>query len=222
VVTSNPADRPATPAVASVGVAACGAIAADVAAVASARGWPVEVKPLPPLLHNHPERIAAAVELALDDLAQRHDRLAVGYADCGTYGVLDEVCRRRGLARLGGAHCYDVYAGSARVRKMLEDEPGTYLLTDFLALSFRRTILAELGLDRHPQLRDDYFGHYTRAVWLAQRRTTELEAGARAAAATLGLPLQVVEVGLAGLEAELTALLTPTSGHSPPVEPPRK
>jgi hypothetical protein len=191
----------------SVGIVACGAIAADLNVVAEARGWAVEVRPLPPLLHNHPERIAAAVVEALDELGSRHERLAVGYADCGTYGALDEVCERRGVPRLGGAHCYDVYATASRMHEMFEAQPGTYVLTDFLALSFRRTILAELGLDRYPELREDYFRHYTRVVWLAQRRTPVLEASARDAAAALGLPLEVVDVGLTHLEAELARLL---------------
>lgn len=189
------------------GVVACGAIAADVSRVAEQRGWGIEVKPLPPLLHNHPERIAASVEAALDDLATRHDRLAVAYADCGTYGALDAVCRRRGVRRLGGQHCYDVFAGVEPIKAMLDDEPGTYLLTDFLASSFRRTILAELSLDRHPELRDDYFGHYRRVVWLTQHRTPLLEQQAHQAAEALGLPLEVVDVGLTGLEAELQLLL---------------
>jgi hypothetical protein len=208
-MTTSSVDAPVAVGTASVGVVACGAIASDISTVAAERGWQVEVKPLPPLLHNHPERIAEAVDTALDELAQRHERLAVGYADCGTYGALDELCVRRGVARLGGAHCYDVYAGVQRMTRLFEAEAGTYVLTDFLALSFRRTILAELGLDRHPQLRDDYFRHYTRVVWLAQRRTPELEAGAREAAAALDLPLEVVDVGLTGLEAELAALIAP-------------
>jgi hypothetical protein len=191
----------------SVGIVACGAIAADLTAIADERRWAVEVRPLPPLLHNHPERIAAAVDDALDELGERHERLAVGYADCGTYGALDEVCERRGVPRLGGAHCYDVYATASRMREMFEAQPGTYVLTDFLALSFRRTILAELGLDRYPELHEDYFRHYTRVVWIAQRRTPALEASASDAADALGLPLEVVDVGLTHLEAELAHLL---------------
>jgi hypothetical protein len=203
-----------------VGVVACGAIAADVAAVAERKGWPVEVHPLPPLLHNHPEQIAAAVDDALDSLAGRHDRLAVAYADCGTYGALDEVCRRRGIPRLRGQHCYDVYAGADQTRRLFDAEPGTYVLTDFLARSFRRSVLAELGLDRHPELRDDYFRHYTRVVWLAQRRTPELEKSAQDAAAALGLPLEVVDVGLERLSAELAALVSPDTSPPPPDQTP--
>lgn len=141
-------------------------------------------------------------------LRVRYATVAVAYADCGTYGALDELCGRLGLRRLGGAHCYDVLAGAARLQALMQREPGTYVLTDFLVRSFERTVVAELGLDRWPELRDDYFGHYRRAVWLAQRPTARLSALARAAAETLGLPLTVVPVGDAGLERELAALLS--------------
>ncbi len=190
-----------------IAVVACGALATDLGILVERRGWPVDIHPLPPLLHNHPERIAGQVAALADRLADRYETIAVGYADCGSYGAVDEVCRQRGLARLGGSHCYDVYAGQRRLAAALESEPGTYLLTDFLAMSFDRTVVQELGLDRHPELRDDYFGHYTRVVWLAGRRTPQVEAAARAAADRIGLPLEVLDVGLDGLERELEALL---------------
>ena len=134
--------------------------------------------------------------------------VAVGYADCGTYGSLDEVCDRLGLRRLEGLHCYDVYAGASQIETFFADQPGTYLLTDFLVKSFARTVETELGLDRYPELRDDYFRHYTRMVWLAQEETPELRAAAEAAAARIGLPLTVVPTGHGGLERALATLLT--------------
>jgi hypothetical protein len=168
----------------------------------------VDVHPLPPLLHNHPERIAGQVESLVGRLRPRYGaRLAVGYADCGTYGALDEVCGRLGLARLGGAHCYDMFAGQREMAAMFEAEPGTYVLTDFLVRSFTRSVIIELGLDEHPELRDDYFRHYRRVVWLAQRGSAELRALAEDAAAAIGLPLEVVHTGDIGLERELAALL---------------
>ncbi len=186
---------------------ACGALARHVADVAARRGWPVDVAPLPPLLHNRPERIAAAVERAVARLRPRYARVAVGYADCGTYGALDEVCTRLGVRRLPGTDCYAVFAGAARLRALLEAEPGTYVLTDYLATSFHRSVVVELGLDRFPELRGDYFGHYRRVVWLAQHPTPRVRAAAERAAGVLGLPLEVVVVGDALLEEALEGLV---------------
>jgi hypothetical protein len=198
----SPAERTAT-----VALIACGAIARPAAEVVARRGWQVDVVPLPPLLHNHPQRIAGEVDRLAERLQARYRTVAVGYADCGTYGALDEVCERRGLRRLAGLHCYDVYGGSDRMREMFESQPGTYVLTDFLVRSFDRTVVAELGLDRYPELRDDYFGHYTRMVWLAQEPDDELHTLAQRAADRIGLPLTVVPTGLGGLQRAIAELV---------------
>jgi hypothetical protein len=188
-------------------VIACGAIASMVREIAARHNWPLEVHPLPAALHNRPDRIApAAAELA-GLLRARGLRVALGYADCGSYGALDELCSRLGIARLRGLHCYDVLGGADRVRALFEREPGTYLLTDFLVRSFERTVVAGLGLDRHPSLWADYFGEYRRLVWLAQDRDPTLDQQAAQIAGRFGLPLRVIDVGTSGLERELSILL---------------
>jgi Protein of unknown function (DUF1638) len=190
----------------STAVIACGALAADVRRIARRRGWDISVHPVPALLHNRPERIAPAVVASVASLSRSYERVAVAYADCGTYGALDAALSGSGVLRLPGAHCYDLFARE-EVLEALEEEPGTYFLTDFLARTFEHTVVKELGLDRHPELRDDYFGHYKRVLWLAQRPTLGTRLAAERAAAALGLPLERRDVGDAGLERALENLL---------------
>ncbi len=171
-------------------------------------GWPVDVHPLPPLLHNQPHLIADEVRTLATALAVDYAGVAVGYADCGTYGALDQVCDELGVRRLPGLHCYDLFAGESTLAAELDAEPGTYLLTDFLVRSFERTVVRELGLDRWPELRDDYFRHYTRVVWLAQDPDPELRTLAQQAADRIGLPLSVVPTGTGRLEQAIADLLS--------------
>lgn len=189
-----------------VAVIACGAIALDVRAIARRRGWQIDLFPVPAPLHNRPERIAPAVDAELARLQGEYERVLVAYGDCGTYGALDALLTERGIERLQADSCYDMFARE-EVREAMEQQPGTYLLTDFLARTFEHTVVRELGLDRHPELLHDYFHNYTRVLWLAQRHTPENLAAAERAATRIGLPLEVLDVGNAGLERALEQLL---------------
>jgi hypothetical protein len=180
-----------------------------VRAVVSRRCWPVAVQTLPAILHNRPAQIPLLAEQAVLRVLASGATVALAYADCGTYGALDEVCLRYGVARLPGLHCYDLFAGPSRLQEMFDAEPGTYVLTDFLLHGFDRLVLSSLGLDRYPELWPDYFGHYTRLVWLAQSPSPALESAASRVAAMFGLPLTRVDTGVSRLERELERLVMP-------------
>jgi hypothetical protein len=172
-------------------VIACGALAREVLAVVRANRWEhVDVHCLPARLHVTPDRIPAAVDQALSETIGRYDRVFVGYADCGTAGALDRVLDRHGAARLPGAHCYAVYAGLDAWEAMQDEEPGTYYLTDFLVQHFESLVVRPLGLDRHPDLHDDYFGNYRRVVYLSQAEDPAMLENARACADRIGLPFE--------------------------------
>jgi hypothetical protein len=173
-------------------VIGCGALARELVALTRRAGFPeVDLTCLPATLHNRPKRIPDAVRARIRRArAEGRDKLFVAYADCGTGGLLDRVLEEEGVARLDGAHCYEVYAGRAAFAELADAEPGTFYLTDFLARNFDRLVIRGLGLDRHPELLPTYFGNYTRVVYLAQTEDPALTAAARRGAQQLGLSFE--------------------------------
>jgi len=183
-------------------VIACGALAREI--VALKYDW-IDLTCLPASLHNRPERIPEAVRAKIRANRASYDEILCLYGDCGTGGALDRVIAEEGVSRIGGAHCYAFYAGEDAFAALAEEEPGTFYLTDFLARHFDALVIKGLGLDRFPQLRDDYFGAYRRVVHLAQVDDPETTAKARAAARRLGLSYERRFTGLGGLAAFLDA-----------------
>ncbi len=169
---------------------ACGALAHEVLAVIRANGWRhMDVQCLPANLHLWPDRITPAVEAAVEAAvrAGTHAKVMVLYADCGTGGRLRAACDRLGVEMVAGPHCYAFFDGNDRFAARGEAEMTAFYLTDFLVRQFDAFVWRPMGLDRHPELRDTYFGNYDRLVYLAQTEDAELDATARACAARLGL-----------------------------------
>lgn len=190
----------ATPSPPRTAVIACGALAREVLALCRLNGWThLDLRCLPAILHNRPERIAPAVRQAIRAARASHDAILVAYAECGTAGALDAVLADEGVERIAGAHCYAFFAGEAAFDALMAEEPGSFFLTDFLARHFERLVWRGLGLDRHPQLRDAYFGNYARVVHLAQQPDPAIRAKAEAAAARLGLKLVTRASGFGAL-----------------------
>jgi hypothetical protein len=181
-------------------VIACGALAREIQSVIEAnRLHHVHLACLPAILHNRPERIAGAVRAAIRENRGRFDRIAVAYADCGTGGQLDRVCEEEGASRIPGPHCYAFYSGTAGFLQRGDADMDAFFLTDFLARQFDAFVVEPLGLDRHPELRDMYFGNYRRLVYLAQTEDAALDEKARAAADRLGLAYERRFTGLGDL-----------------------
>jgi len=167
---------------------ACGALAREILDLKSANGWHhLDLACLPAILHNTPEKIPSAVEQALARHRADYDDVFVVYADCGTGGQLRATCDRLGVEMVAGPHCYSFFEGNAAFAARAEDEITAFYLTDFLVRQFDAFVWRPLGLDRHPDLRDMYFGHYTKLVYQAQTDDPALDAKARDCAARLGL-----------------------------------
>jgi Protein of unknown function (DUF1638) len=205
-------------------VIGCGALGRELVELTRRSGLPaMALACLPAALHNRPERIPGAVAVRIRRArAEGYDRIFVAYADCGTGGLLDRVLEVEGVARLEGAHCYEVYAGRAAFATLAEDEPGTFYLTDYLVRSFEALVIRGLGLDRYPELLTVYFGNYRRLVYLAQTEDDELTAAAAAAARRLGLAFERRFTGLGELEPALSMVGNGVSPASPgrPAAPP--
>ncbi|WP_375172929.1 DUF1638 domain-containing protein [Pseudooceanicola sp.] len=185
-------------------VLACGALAREILALIRVNGWThVDLHCLPAILHNHPERITGAVEAAVAARRDGYDKVFVAYADCGTGGQLQALCDRMGVEMIRGPHCYAFFDGVEAFAA--REEIFSFFLTDFLTRQFDTFVWRGLKLDRHPELREMYFGHYTTLVFLAQTEDPALTEQARAAAERLGLTFERRYTGFGDLATALEA-----------------
>jgi len=189
----------------------CGALAREVLDIVARHGWDAEVFGIPAIDHMYPERIAPDVEKRFLELKERFDRVVVVFGDCGSRGALDALLQKHDLERIDGPHCYEMYGGQL-FHDLMEEEPGTFFLTDFLVRGFEGTVKKGLGLDRFPELKEEYFRHYRRLVYLVQKEDGELAQKAQAVAEYLALPLEIRVTGYGPLETRLAALMAGTAG----------
>ena len=182
-------------------IIACGALAKEITTLIEAYQWThMRVQCIPAKIHNTPDQIPDAVRQIIHRARPDYSDIFIAFADCGTGGLLDNVVREEKVERLAGAHCYEFYAGTEAFAAMADEELGTFYLTDFLARHFKRLILEELGIMKHPELRDMYFAHYRKLVYLAQTDNPELIKMAQDAASTLNLQYEFRRTDYGGLE----------------------
>ncbi|MCB1972296.1 MAG: DUF1638 domain-containing protein [Geminicoccaceae bacterium] len=189
-----------TPPVDKTLIIACGALAREIRMLVDANDFThVDLACLPATLHNTPQFIPEAVRARIEQARGDYAKIYCAYADCGTGGMLDRVLAHENVPRLEGAHCYAFFAGQDAFAELSEPEPGTFYLTDFLVRQFDTLVIEALGLDCHPELRDAYFSHYKRLIYLSQTADEDLTGKAKCAAERLGLAFEQVHTGMGEL-----------------------
>ncbi len=203
----------APPAAESILLIACGALAREILDLKQRNCWDhIALTCLPAILHVYPERITEAVEDAVHKHRDDYDQIFVVYADCGTGGLLQQACARLGVEMVQGPHCYSFFEGNAAFSAQAEEETTAFYLTDFLARQFDAFVWKPLGLDRHPELRDMYFGNYTKLVYQAQTDDPDLTRRAKDCADRMGLAFERRLTGYGDLETTLSDWATRPAG----------
>ena len=186
---------------------ACGALAREIIDLIEHNKWHAfDVQCLPAKWHNTPQFIVPALREKIRNNRAEYKKIFVLYGDCGTGGLLDAMLAEEGVERIQGPHCYAFYSGNEKFASAGDDDMRSFFLTDYLARHFDKLMWQGLGLDRHPELRDDYFQHYEKVVYLAQVRDEDLERKAQAAAAKLGLNYEYRFTGYGELASDLLSL----------------
>jgi len=186
---------------------ACGALAREILDLKAANGWThLDLTCLPAKLHLYPDKITQSVRDAVAKHRSQYDDIFVVYADCGTGGLLQAACDDMGIQMIAGPHCYSFFEGNESFAKQAETEITTFYLTDFLVRQFEAFIIKPMGLDRHPQLRDMYFGNYEKLVYQAQTDDPDLTAKAEECASILGLKFERRFTGYGDLLSALETL----------------
>ena len=185
-------------------IIACGALAQEIVQLQTLNGWShLHLKCLDAELHNRPHLIAGKLREKIAQHRNEYNNIFVAYADCGSGGEIDRVLEDENIERLPGAHCYSFFAGEQRFKEINEQELGSFYLTDFLAKHFERLVIKGLKLDQHPELRDQYFGNYTRVVYLSQEDNPSVRSLAKNAALFLGLDFEHEHCGYGDLQTGL-------------------
>ncbi len=191
-------------------VLACGALVNELQQIRETNHLDhLDIECLPAKLHLRPHQIPIELRKRLDRSINSYDEIVIGYGDCGTAGAIDDLCKEYGVRRIPGAHCYQFFATAPVFDELHDSDPTIFWLTDFLARHFDLFVMSALGIDAHPELREMYFGNYTRLIYLAQTHDADLDHAAEAAAEKLGLRYERRYTGYGELADELTNASTP-------------
>ena len=196
-------DEPAT-----LQVIACGALASELMVLLDQLpDGVVSLTCLPAAWHNHPEKIVPGLKRKVVAARRKGMQIAVAYGDCGTGGTLDAFLEAEQIPRIAGPHCYEMFLGKVEFDAEMETALGTFFLTDYMVRHFERIVMKGMGIRQHPELRDMYFGQYTRVLYIAQTDCKKLRAKAVQAAVELGLDYEYRYVGYGEFAGFIRSLL---------------
>ena len=147
----------------------------------------LQLRYLPAKLHNEPHKITQKIRKNLINAQNKFSQIFIGYADCGTGGQLDTLLNEFGYNVCREHIVSEFFSSTQNFSKLIEDEPGSFFLTDFLVKSFEKLIWQGLKINSHPELLKIYFGNYKRLVYLAQTESKDLQTQAKEIANKLRL-----------------------------------
>lgn len=186
---------------------ACGALAREILDLKAMNGWThLDLTCLPAKLHLYPDKITQAVRDAVAKHREAYAEIFIVYADCGTGGLLEAACAEMGVEMIAGPHCYSFFEGNAAFAEKMDQEFTSFYLTDFLVRQFDAFIWKPMGMDRHPELRDMYFGNYEKLIYQAQIDDPSLTTKAQEIADRLGLAFEYRFTGYGDLQTALARL----------------
>tara|TARA_B100000780_G_scaffold65131_1_gene42742 strand:- start:32 stop:667 length:636 start_codon:yes stop_codon:yes gene_type:complete len=188
-------------------IIACGALAREILALIELNDWKhIALTCLPAKYHLYPAKIIIAVEDAVFKYSKDYDEIFIAYADCGTGGLLANKCNDLGVKMIAGPHCYSFFEGNNKFANLSENEITAFYLTDFLVKQFDSFVWKPMGLDKHPELLDIYFGNYTKLVYQAQINDPKLDSKAIEISKRMGLPLERRYTGYGDLETAISKI----------------
>ena len=188
-------------------ILACGALSKEISALIRMNGWShLKTRYLPAILHNTPEKITEQLRMNLQKAQTKFSKIFIGYADCGTGGEIDSMLDEFRVQRLPGVHCYEFYSGKQTFAEIMDEEPGSFFLTDFLVEAFEKLVWQGMKIDQYPELLQVYFKHYKKLVYLGQTENSKLQTQAKEIARRLGLIYEYHFTGFGKLEPALSAL----------------
>ena len=191
-------------------VIACGALARELFAICQMNKLDcIDFRFLPSSLHNTPHLIPQSVLKAVHQA--KHDgyqNIFLGYGDCGTGGMLDDICKQENIERLPGPHCYSFFYNNEAFEKDYpkDDACEAFFLTDFLVRQFDSLVWRGLGLDKHPELFSIYFKYYKYIVYIAQTDDMKLQLKAQEIAQRMNLEYVFRLTGYGDLMSSMQAI----------------